>query len=170
VCIDYDKFDAHMSSGEIFNIKALLSRQTPYTDLHLEYESYDYPLIESKSGKRMLDRCDKLASGDYITSFASTQFQISTYKMLSKYIEVKDFLCGGDDGALLLDVKNVDAALSAFSSIEGKRVALAILSDKSISKAARISRYIELFYKYNTRDEIQQSKSFLNYVAYNRRI
>jgi len=160
-----------MSSIDVFDIKQTLARETPFTETHLDYERFDYPLIESMSKERLLPMCNKLASGDYITSFASTFFQIATYKMMARDITVNDYLCGGDDAALLLQIKNVESMLLPFKKNHvARKTVHDLLVNKNISNSNKLSQYIEAYFKEVTGDEIQHSKSFVDVVAYNRRM
>jgi len=95
-----------MSSVDVFDIKLKIAMDTPFTKLHLDYERLDYPLYDAQSDTYIMERCDKLCSGDYLTSFCSTVFQIATYQAIKEMFTIDDYLCGGDDAALLISAIN----------------------------------------------------------------
>jgi len=103
-----------MSSIDVYDFKRRFSRVTPFTKLHLEYEAYDYPLVDAKTGVNIIERCNKLCSGDYVTSFASTFFQIATYDKIKEMFDLEDYLCGGDDAALLIKPLNTRRVRDVF--------------------------------------------------------
>jgi len=120
-----------------------------------------------------MERCNKLCSGDYITSFASTLFQIATYKMLKEIVEVKDYLCGGDDAAICFGQIKIDKAKQLFKNTKSNNAMHNILNNiikKNITNSDGINQMIQLFFKEFTGDDIQLTKSYLDVVAYNRRI
>jgi len=169
VCIDYDKFDAHMSSIDVFDIKRRLARDTPITWKHLNYERFDYPLKYPQQENNVVDRCNKLCSGDYLTSFCSTFFQIATYRMLNKTMNIDDYMCGGDDAALLIGdtpIAKMEKGFEKGNAVVDMRKVI----KESSSKSDMYNKMIKLYFAKYTGDEISLSKSYLDVVAYNRRI
>lgn len=72
VSIDFKQFDAHRSNIDLLHIKTLLGHKTSMFNEHMKYESYCYPLLFGVDKQIILDRADRLMSGDYLTSFYGT--------------------------------------------------------------------------------------------------
>lgn len=168
VCIDYDKFDAHISSIDVFDIKQSFARATPFTIPHLDKERFDYPLVDAKTKTQLVERCNKLCSGEYITSFIGTFFQMATYDMMGKSTKISDYQCGGDDAALLFESLSPRDLLAALKNKNAERYNL--LHNKNISQSDKYAKWVEWYFNDYTGDQIAFSKCYVDVVAYNRRI
>jgi len=159
VCIDYSKFDAHLSNIDVYFIKREFAKRTPITDMHLDRERFDYPLYYANNDIPIVDFANKLSSGDYLTSFIGTFFQLSTYDMINKEIPLLDYVCGGDDAALLVNDFSEDMIRRKFN-----------LTGNYKSKADIMNHALVEWFKKNTGDEVASDKSRIDAVGYNRRI
>jgi len=89
--------------------------------------------------------------------------------MLNKTINIDDYMCGGDDAALLIGDTPIAKMERGFE--KGDHIAELRRTIKgSDSKADMYNKIIKLYFAKYTGDEISLSKSYLDVVAYNRRI
>jgi len=170
VCIDYSKFDAHMSSIDVYDIKRRLARKSSFTKMHLDLERLDYPLYDPNNKSHIVERATKLCSGDYLTSFMGTFFQLCTYDMYKNTFNFVDYMCGGDDAAMLLGRPDINKIRSVFANnVDIIRVCNEIQS-KQCSVSSGTLQLVSLIFKSISGDDIAIGKSNIDIVAYNRRI
>lgn len=167
MCIDYEKFDAHMSSIDVYRTKVKLARRTWFTKQHLNHERYDYPLYHKLTNERIVQFANKLCSGDYLTSFMGTVFQIATYKMMNRELcDIEDYMCGGDDAALLIAPYSKEKILRS----KENNILRSINEDAYNNNSEDMVRMIRDYYDARTGDKISVEKSYTGYISYNRRI
>jgi hypothetical protein len=107
--MDYSMFDTMISSTDIHKIKSKFGKDIGLKRIHMDLESFDYPLIDGKTKDVILSRADRLMSGDYITAVMSIATQMSNFEMIELEWEqrVEPKVIIGDDSLVVVD-KNFD--------------------------------------------------------------
>lgn len=106
VCVDFSKFDMHVGFPNIGIGKIqLYNKQVPYADEHCDREQYAYSLYIRKTGKKVIQRADKLMTGDYLTSVMGLFFQHSRFSELMRRYpgEIEPLVMIGDDFAGIMN-------------------------------------------------------------------
>jgi hypothetical protein len=107
--MDYSMFDTMISSTDIHKIKNRFGKDIGLKKIHMDLESFDYPLIDGKTREVILSKADRLMSGDYITAVMSIATQMCNFDMIElewkQKVEPKVII--GDDSLVVVD-KNFD--------------------------------------------------------------
>jgi hypothetical protein len=97
-CLDYKKFDTTISSLDVYRIKEKFGKFIGNYKWHLDAERYDYPLVNPTNKEIVVDKADRLMSGEYITAVVSIAAQCSNYKFLrANNSKIRELAIIGDD-------------------------------------------------------------------------
>jgi hypothetical protein len=118
LCLDYEKFDTTISSVDIHRVKQTYGKQYPeFYNTYMDYEDVDYPLLDSRTGTMIIQKADKLMTGDYLTAILSIAVQMSNYDYCaSKGMIVDPKAIIGDDAVIRIPGNmNVDRLLDTMN-------------------------------------------------------
>jgi hypothetical protein len=143
----------------------------------------DYPLYDTQ-GQKMLDRADRLMSGEYLTNFAGTVYQFCRFFQINRFYKtytVRNLIISskstGDDGATLLDRQ---AIVEIMQNKYNKKIQVQKdlspielyqkVKNGEVDNVAYCGYFlISEYYKNVTRDEVHLGKSDCGVIHYNRR-